>query len=254
MRKINDEVSHRVLAFAAPVLDNATRAHGRISVHLKEARFPIGEDTKQGTTVTGTVLFQDAEFVPGPMVDRLLDLIGMVDRPTLKLNEPVGLAIADRRVYQRGLVIPVGQFTEITMEGWVDFDRNLALKASVPLTPTMLRDRPLLGDFLTGLRVTVPIGGTLEKPEFDQDAFNLAMQDLGKTLLERTVTRGVPNVIDFFTPTARPQRPAPPRPRSGGSSDRSGGGSSPEPEEGSRPSPGRRRPPRAHDSSARPIR
>jgi translocation and assembly module TamB len=125
------------------------------------------------------------------------------------LNEPVGLSIADRRVYQRGMVIPVGQFTEITMEGWVDFDRNLSLKASVPLTPTILRDRPLLGDFLTGMRVTVPIRGTLDKPEVDRDAFNLAIQDLGKTLLERTVTRGVPNLIDLFTRRRDPDAPPP---------------------------------------------
>jgi translocation and assembly module TamB len=206
---INDEVSHRVLAFAAPVLDNATRAHGRVSARLKEATIPIGGDSPKNLTVTGSVLFQDAEFVPGPMADQLFDLIGLVDRPSMKLNKPVSLTIADRRVYQRGLVLPVGSFTEITMEGWVDFDRNLALKASLPLTPTMLRDKPLMGDFLTGLRVSVPIGGTLDKPEVDRDAFNLAMQELGKTLLERTLTRGVPNLIDLFTRPRDPNAPPP---------------------------------------------
>ena len=212
--RINDEVSHRVLAFAAPVLDQATRARGRVSVRLKEATFPISTDPERlkSTTVTGAILFQDTEFVAGPIANQLFDLIGLADRPSVKLEQPVALAIADRRVYQRGLTIPLGQFSAITMDGWVDFDRNLALKASVPLLPTMWRDRPdlpVLNDVLGGLRITVPIGGTLAKPEVDRDAFNLANKDLGKTLLERTAGRGA---VDFFQRLFPPRAPNPPPP------------------------------------------
>ena len=38
---VNDEVSHRVLSFAAPVLDGATRVEGRVSLALADAYFPI---------------------------------------------------------------------------------------------------------------------------------------------------------------------------------------------------------------------
>src|SRR4029078_13729395 len=118
----------------------------------------------KGTTVTGSVLFQDAELVAGTIAAQLIDLIRLTDLPSLNLNEPVSLTIADRRVYQKGLAIPIGQLNTITMEGWVDFDRNLAMKASIPLLPTMLQDRPLMGGLLGDLRVTVPIGGTLSRP------------------------------------------------------------------------------------------
>ena len=39
---VNDEVSHRVLSFAAPVLDQATRVQGRVSLALSDAYIPIG--------------------------------------------------------------------------------------------------------------------------------------------------------------------------------------------------------------------
>ena len=45
---INDEVSHRVLSFVAPVLDQATRVHGNVSVALDEAVFPIGGNAGGG--------------------------------------------------------------------------------------------------------------------------------------------------------------------------------------------------------------
>ena len=212
--RINDEVSHRVLAYAAPVLDQATRARGWVSVRLKEATFPISMNPERlkSATVTGSVLFQDTEFVAGPIANQLFDLIGLEDRPSIKLEQPVSLAIADRRVYQRGLTIPLGQLSAITMDGWVDFDRNLALKASVPLLPSMWRDRPdlpVLNNVLGGLRITVPISGTLAKPEVDRDAFNLANQDIGKTLLERTAGRGV---VDFFQNLFPPRDPNAPPP------------------------------------------
>ncbi len=212
--RINDEVSHRVLAYAAPVLDQATRARGRVSVRLKEATFPISTDPERlkSATVTGAVLFQDTEFVAGPIANQLFDLIGLEDRPSIKLEKPVALAIADRRVYQRGLTIPLGQLSAITMDGWVDFDRKLALKASVPLLPSMWRDRPdlpVLNDVLGGLRITVPIGGTLAKPEVDRDAFNLAMQDLGKTLLERAAGRGAIDLLQRLFPPRDPNAPPP---------------------------------------------
>ena len=38
---VNDEVSHRVLSFVAPVLDQATRVRGRVSLALTEAYIPI---------------------------------------------------------------------------------------------------------------------------------------------------------------------------------------------------------------------
>ena len=45
---------------------------------------------------------------PGPLADQLLAMVGREDRSGLKLDEPVSLTIADRRIYQRGLALPIG--------------------------------------------------------------------------------------------------------------------------------------------------
>jgi translocation and assembly module TamB len=124
----------------------------------------------------------------------------------------VALAIADRRIYQRGLAIPLGQLNEITMEGWVDFDRNLAMNASLPLLPTMWRDRPdrpVLNDLFGGLRITVPIRGTLAQPEVDRHSFEAAMQDLGKSLLQRSAGRAAVEVLQRLFAPRDPNAPPP---------------------------------------------
>ena len=195
----------------APVLDRATRAHGRVSVELDSAAIPLGGDPGRSTTVDGDVVFQDVEFLASPLADQLLGLIGRDDRPLLKLDEPVSLKIADRRVYQQGLALPLGRVSRIELQGWVDFDRNLAMTASLPLTPAMVGNLPILNSIVEGTRITVPIRGTLQRPEIDKDAMNLVLQDLVKTL-ERGVTRGAADLLMRLT-RPRPERPAPSHPR-----------------------------------------
>jgi translocation and assembly module TamB len=207
--QINDEVSRRFLSYVAPVLDSATRVNGRVSVAMDEATFPLSGGTSQSASVDGSVIFQGVEFAPGPFMDVLYDAIGRQDRPTLKLNEPIALRIADRRVYQQGLAIPLGRLTQIELDGWVDFDRNIALTASVPVTPAMFGNNPVLGAIVEGTKIKVPIRGTLRKPEIDRDAMNVAMKDLGRTLLERGATQGVVELLQRLTRPRDPNAPPP---------------------------------------------
>ena len=60
--------------------------------------------------------------------------------------------------------IPIGELTRIELAGWVDFDRNLSLTATVPVTPAMLGNNPLLSDIAAGTKVRLPIVGTLDQP------------------------------------------------------------------------------------------
>jgi hypothetical protein len=207
--EVNDEVSHRVLSFVAPVLDRSTRVRGRVSVALEEAVFPLSKDAKWTTQVHGSVVFSDVEFVPGPLGNELLAAIGRTDVSGLKLDEPVALTIDDRRVYQEGLAIPIGKIARIELDGWVDFDRNLALTASLPLLSPMLANRPVLSSIVEGTRFEVPIRGTLTKPEIDKKAMNLALEELGKTLLFQGATQGLPNLLNRMT---QPRDPGAPRP------------------------------------------
>src|SRR5262249_11097519 len=118
--------------------------------------------------------------------------------------------IRDRRVYQHGLGLPLGNITRVELDGWVDFDRNLAMTASLPLTPPMVANNPVLGSIIEGTRIPFPVRGTLDRPEFDVKAMNLGLQDLGRTLLERTATRGAVELFDQLLRRRDPNAPPPP--------------------------------------------
>ncbi len=209
--RINDEVSRRVLSFVAPILDQATRAGGRVSVDLDHAEFPIGPGRGRQVKVEGAVVFEDVEFGPGPLAVDLLATVGRRDL-SLKLDRPVTLTIADGRVNQRGLAIPIGDLTAIELAGWVDFDRNLALTATLPVTPSMLGNNALLADIAAGTVVRVPITGSLDRPRVDREAFAANLQEAGRSLLTRGATRGA---LELFLRLGRPKDPdapaSPPR-------------------------------------------
>ena len=201
--RINDEVSRRVLAYVAPILEDATTATGRIGVDLDHAEIPLGPGRGRSVVLEGGVVFTDVEFAPGPLADQLIRAAGRQDA-RLRLDRPVSLTIADDRVNQRGLAVPIGGYTQLELEGWVGFDRRMALTATLPVTAAMLGDNPLLADIVAGTRVSLPIGGTLDRPELDRDALADHLKDLGKSLLTRGATRGA---IELLKRIGRPRDP-----------------------------------------------
>ena len=209
--RINDEVSRRVLAYVAPILDRATRAKGRVTVDLDHAEFPLGAGRSRQAKVEGAVVFNDVEFAPGPLANDILSAAGRRD-VSLKLDQPLTLTIADGRVNQTGLSIPIGNLTRIELAGWVDFDRNLALTAVFPVTAAMLGNNEILADIAAGTMVRVPITGTLNQPRIDRDILNANLQEMGKSLLIRGATRGA---LELLLRRQKPKDPAapPPAPR-----------------------------------------
>lgn len=207
--EINEQVSRQVLAYVAPILERAARPRGRVSVALTRAEIPLGPESSRQALVEGQVVFRDVEFVPGPLPRELLGLIGR-EEATLRIDEPVVLTIADGRVQQRGLAIPLGNLARIELEGSVDFDRNLDLTASLPIAAGMFAQRPLLADIAAGARITVPIRGTLAHPQIDRTALRAHMKDLGTSLLTRGALQGASELLFRLTRPRDPDAPPPP--------------------------------------------
>ncbi|MBV8381395.1 MAG: hypothetical protein JOZ63_02235 [Planctomycetaceae bacterium] len=209
--EINQEVSRRVLSFVVPALNDAAQVRGHLSVAIDRAEFPIGGSDGRTSNVAGRVDFQDVVFEPGPSAAPLLSLAGKGQTPALRLHQPVVLTVADGRVTQSGLVIPLGGSSRLELGGSVGFDETLALRAVVPVSGATLGDQAKLGQDLDGTRIVVPIGGTIAKPTIDARALRLALQELSKTVLKREVTRDASEVLDrIVRPSGESETPRSP--------------------------------------------
>jgi hypothetical protein len=198
---VNDEVSHRVLSYAAPVLDGATRVQGRVSVRRLDAEFPIGQAPGTAARVEGNVLFDDVRFLPGPLADAIIELLparrDAGDGPMLVLRDPISFRIADRKVYQQGLLVPVGQVGSVGVEGAVDFEKRLDLVARFRVKPPRA-DRPVLAALLNNARFELPIRGTLDDPRIDKEALRERLKGLGQDMLGNSIVAGAEGLMKLL--------------------------------------------------------
>ena len=203
--EVNEEASRRVLSFVAPVLDGATRATGRVSAVIDHAEIPLGKGATRRAEVQGKVVFEDLEFAPGPIAADLLGLIGRSDS-VLRLDQPVNLSIADGRIHQSGLSIPLGKLAKIELEGDVGFDKSLDMRATIPFSGEAFPNNPVLADVASGTRIVVPITGTLSDPKLDKEAFNRGLAQTGK---DAAIRAGASLLFRVLTKPRDPDAPPP---------------------------------------------
>jgi translocation and assembly module TamB len=194
---INEAVSNDVLSYIAPVLSKASNVSGRVSLTVDGAAIPLVGDG--ALRVDGQLVFQDVVFQPGPFASEVVSLTGR-DVPRMSLQQPIQLQIADGRVNQSGLSIPLSGDMKASLEGSVGFDKTLALRASVPVTASMLGGNAAAAQYVEGTNITVPIGGTISHPTIDRSGLRVAIRNAAKSMVKRGVQNEAERLIDQVLP------------------------------------------------------
>lgn len=183
--EINDKVSKSLLVYIAPVLHDATQVRGKVSINLDQADFPITGEGNLHSTVAARVRFDNVVFEGGPFTKELVDLVGKGKSTSIRLDEQMVLAVANGRIHEKGLAVPIGRNARIEIDGSVGFDKTLALRARVPVAKELIGNREGLDGLLEDLRVGVPIGGTINRPTIDRRALRVGLGKGGKSALKR---------------------------------------------------------------------
>jgi translocation and assembly module TamB len=193
--EIDDEVSRRVLAYCVPVLHNATQARGRLTAVFDRAEVPLGGDPNRSTSAAGRIVFQDVTYGPGTLGKELLVIAGRPRAATIRLNETVAFEVANGRVNQSGLSVPVAPDARVELAGSVGFDSTLHLRAGVPITRAMLGKLGLAGEVAAGTKIDVPIGGTLSHPTIERNALRVGLREAGRAMLRKEAAQGAAEAI-----------------------------------------------------------
>ncbi len=164
--ELNESMTHNVLAFVAPPLDNASRISGKVSAAFDDLSIPLGEGASEDAVVNGQVLFHDVVFAPGPMALQIYQALN-IPPAIIRLDQPVSLAIHDGVVEQRGFSFPLGDAGSVTLDGNVAFDRSIDLIGTIGLAGERFQQVPVFNQIAPALRMEVPIRGTLQEPKLD---------------------------------------------------------------------------------------
>lgn len=210
--KMEPAVAWGVLAYAAPVLADTTRASGRFSLRLDGARLPVG-DPRSGT-LSGVLAMHEVVVGPGPLA------LNLIESLPIKLPAPPAIRVADeshvlfrmtdRRVWHEGLEfgLPLpgeGRRLDVLSQGSVGLDdESLDMKLTLPIPADLRQDRPLLAA-LAGKTISVGVVGQLGEPQvvFDGSIRQVA-GEVAADLFDR-VRNGPAPVVSG--PTLVPPRP-----------------------------------------------
>lgn len=214
--EINPTLSRQLLSYIAPVLHEATQVRGHVSARFHHAAIAVAGPGAgaPSTNLAAQVEFHNVTYGPGPLAQQILLLGGLPTVPSLVINQPVDVVVSSGRVEQSGLAVQVAPDIQFRLEGSVGLDSTLALRAGVPLSARMLGRQDLVNDIVGGTLVAVPIGGTLARPALDRAAFQLALRQSTRQILDRAATRGASELLRGLigddSPPASPAPDAPP--------------------------------------------
>ncbi len=207
---INEAVSNSVLAYVAPVLAKSTKVTGKVTVALNGGSVPI---TAAGAlALDGAVAFQDVICDPGPLGSEVATITGR-SSATIRLDQTMIVNVADGRVRQTGLSIPIGGGTTVAIDGTVGFDETLDLRATIPLTARLLGIDPKIAKVPPGRSIVVPVGGTFARPAVDRQSLRVAFREAAKSMagkeLEAEANRLLDRIAGPNPPDGEPKtRPA----------------------------------------------
>jgi len=191
--KLTPNVLSEALGYALPAIANAAQADGVISFELDENRIPLA-NPEQGM-MRGKLTLHSATVSPGPVITQILQTIG-VKNTSMKLveNEVVPIEFVDGRVTHKNFSIRIDTVT-IRSSGSVGLDGRMNLQIEVPLneqiigTLGVLKDRPRIREALAKQTVMIPVGGTLNRPQLNPQAFQTAVARIVDGAV-RDATRG----------------------------------------------------------------
>jgi hypothetical protein len=180
-----------VLKYAAPVLADAARTAGLITIELDDWRLPWN-DFGSGE-LSGRLTMHSVVVGPGPVVQTIiqrlnsLPLVGDLYRG-LNLPNAVEIArestvpfkmLAGGRIHHENLRFSVADVVDVQSHGTVGLDETLDLQTALGIHPPRAEERRLaILRVLTSQPWPVNIRGTLGKPEVDFSPLNDAWKQL----------------------------------------------------------------------------
>jgi hypothetical protein len=176
-------MSTSALGYALPALAGVAQVDGELSLTIDKLGMPLADQTR--TQMQGKLHVHGARFGATHLVQELGVLLRATP-PSVQIKDcAVPIKMADGKVYHENLVLFFPDMT-VRTSGWVSVDGTLSLVAELPIPEKWLGGGKLSA-VMAKQTISLPIGGTLDRPRLDQGALRAAMgqvmrQTAGKLL------------------------------------------------------------------------
>jgi len=199
---ITPEICQTWLSYVAPIVADATRVEGKLSVQVQSGQFPL-ENPLAGQS-HGFVEVHGAEVRSGPLAQAYVDLARNIESLVRKTSfkpgqesarllsmppQKIDYQVAQDRVFHQGLIVQSGDVQMVT-SGWVAADQSMQLVAAVPIQDSWVQVAPWLAP-MRGKTLSVPIRGTLNQPELDSEVLKHLAGGVINNATQSAIEKGI---------------------------------------------------------------
>jgi hypothetical protein len=199
--QVTPEICSECLKFVAPWLADTTNAQGVFSADLQGVSMPINDP--MGLSARGTLLVEELTVESGPLADQLLATVTQIQsllkpdsrerqlKKWLRVErQSIPVAVENRRVYHEGVKFSHNELV-IRTSGSVGIeDQSVDLVAKIPIADEWIEGNRYLAG-LKGQSISVPIGGTVNKPKIDRNRVNQLSQELVRNAAQGAIGNAI---------------------------------------------------------------
>ncbi len=176
--QINDKTTKRLLMDINTLFANAANISGVANFNCERLAIPLAGADKDDLEVAGTVSVKKLRLQASDLLGQILSLVGTsVGGKDITIH-PTRFVLQNGFLRYDDMQMDIGD-NPVNFKGVIGLDKSLNMTVTLPYT---LKGRTArVGERETGKRITLPLKGTIDKPELD----------LGKLLEEQVIEMGL---------------------------------------------------------------
>ena len=181
--KVNDATTKKLLKYVNPIFGDAVNVSGIANFNCEQLAIPLSAEAKNDTVVIGTISISELKLQASDLLGQILAVAGGSASGTVLTIHPTKLVLQKGILRYDDMQIDVGD-NPINFKGEIGLDKSLDMTVTLPYTTAGRTAR--VGRETSGERITLPLKGTVDKPQLDTDKLlELQLKGQGEELLRR---------------------------------------------------------------------
>lgn len=187
--QINKETTEKLLMYVNPIFANAVNVSGVANFGCEKLAIPLGGAAGKDIEVIGTISMNNVRLEASDLLGQILSAGGGGLGGQVITIHPTKFVLQDGFLRYDDMQVDVGD-NPINFKGVIGLDKSLNMTVTLPYTVDGRTVR--VGKDTVGQRVSVPLKGTIQKPELDLGGL---LQDQLKKQLEEQLRKGLERIL-----------------------------------------------------------
>ncbi len=162
--KVNDETTSKLLKYVNPIFANAVNVSGIANFNCEQLAIPLKAKAKNDVVVIGTISMNKVRLQASDLMGQILAASGGDARGTEITVHPTRFVLQKGFLRYEDMQVDIGD-NPVNFKGVIGLDKSLDMTVTLPYTTRGETAR--VGRETRGRRITLPIKGTVDKPELD---------------------------------------------------------------------------------------